>query len=140
MTSEVDEVVEAKPLNPKMRGFFIEFDEEILNFINNESSKLNKCEKIIYSIGKILKNSEKDYLFRGLGDFYKANDVKQACEFYLRYLNPELLQEECPEYYQEWVEYFVRRVNEPEEERKSYIEWLFRLAFKDVLNEKGDCK
>jgi len=70
-------------------------------------------------------------------------DIKSACEFYLRYKdNPELLLEEYPEYeekvkeiekeayqkefYMEFVKnYFLEKYNE----------WLFKLAFKDVLEE-----
>jgi len=69
--------------------------------------------------------------------------IKSACEFWLKYKdNPELLLEEYPEYeekvkeiekeayqkefYMEFVKnYFLEKYNE----------WLFKLAFKDVLEE-----
>jgi len=82
---------------------------------------------------KILK--EKNKLFHAI-----VGRIKSACEFYLRYKdNPKLLIEEYPEYekeiekfnsdkhlYQEFDKYTAVSL-------KEYNEWLFRLAFKDVL-------
>jgi len=50
--------------------------------------------------------------------------IKSACEFYLRYKDKlELLEKEHPNL----VEY---------DKNMKYNDWLFKLAFKDVLEEK----
>ena len=79
-----------------------------------------------------------------------ANKIKQrlksACEFYLRYKdNPKLLIKDNPEYRKlfesecvhtyVWRKIFWQYKYDPEK----YNEWLFKLAFKDVLeNEERD--
>jgi len=64
--------------------------------------------------------------------------LKSKCEFWLRYCQkPDLLQKDYPILYSMWIEYFITRIKDSEEERKSYMEWLFKLTFKDVL---GDIK
>jgi len=74
------------------------------------------------------------------GDFTKVvslQSIKSACEFWLRYCQkPELLQKEYPKIYAKWINYFVERVKLPDEERKSYMEWLFKLAF--MNNDGGE--
>jgi len=71
-------------------------------------------------------------------------DVKLACEFYLRYKNhPELLVVEHEELIDEMLK---NKLIDYKHARKGlivydekYNEWLFKLAFKDVLDggEKG---
>jgi len=67
--------------------------------------------------------------------------IKSACEFYLRYKdNPELLIKEHPKCEDEvvsmcfagWDDYYRRNLIVTTE----YNEWLFKLAFKDVLGDK----
>jgi len=61
------------------------------------------------------------------------NKIKSACDFYLRYKdNPELLIKE----YNEFSE-IVKRNNWDFLESKidEYNEWLFKLAFKDVIGK-----
>jgi len=69
--------------------------------------------------------------------------IKSACEFYLKYRDePELLTEEHPCYEHDVFDI----INECMtldlsncETMKKYNEWLFKLAFKDVLeNEERD--
>ena len=86
--------------------------------------------------------------------------IKSACEFYLRYKDkPELLIKEHPEYKKHEIQIFknhptyadeIRKIGEIIEETKlrevlmevdtfyteKYNDWLFKLAFKDVLEEK----
>jgi len=67
--------------------------------------------------------------------------VRQACEFYLKYKdNPELLSKDY-NYLNKKVLSFLKPLNEESLgygsywEMEKYNEWLFRLAFKDVLEE-----
>jgi len=63
--------------------------------------------------------------------------IKSACEFWLKYCQvPDLLQKDYPEIYARWLDYFTTRIKEEDEERKSYMEWLFKLAFKDVMEDE----
>ena len=63
---------------------------------------------------------------------YAEEDIKSACNFYLRYKDkPKLLIEE--------QSIFLKKIMEDLEMIKTdpnYNEWLFKLAFKDVLEEK----
>jgi len=63
-------------------------------------------------------------------------DVKLACEFYLKYFDkPHKLKEDYPEIADE-VDEIINETIEmtPEEDGWSYYnKWLFKLAFKDVL-------
>ena len=66
-------------------------------------------------------------------------DVKLACEFYLRYKdNPKLLISEHKKYYDDVVGNFFRSFDSKTLEEyydiDKYNEWLFKLAFKDVLD------
>jgi hypothetical protein len=86
------------------------------------------------------------------GDHFKIEDVESACEFYLRYKDdPELLIKEHPEYEEELDDYFEtitddcnnRIYTNWKEDLNTYTfggsvidefnEWLFKLAFKDVI-------
>jgi len=52
--------------------------------------------------------------------------IKSACEFWLRYVhNPNLLKKEHPEIY--------KKFTAKELEKNSYIVWLFKVAFRDVM-------
>jgi len=73
--------------------------------------------------------------------FFK-NDIKEACEFYLKYKDrPKLLVAEHPEFEKE-VGRFIGMLDNAEsgfdirDAEKKYNEWLFRLTFKDVLEAK----
>jgi len=74
--------------------------------------------------------------------------IKSACEFYLKYKdNPELLIKEHPEYREKvdklWYDCKNRRPtihSAKEEFMKIYSEWLFKLAFKSILDEKNETK
>jgi hypothetical protein len=72
------------------------------------------------------------------GRLFDEDDIKSACKFWLKYCqNPDLLQKEEPDYYAQWLDYFTERVKLPEEGRRSYMEWLFKLAFKSLLEEEN---
>ena len=69
-------------------------------------------------------------------------DVKSACEFYLRYKdNPELLWNERKKYRKQmknlpimWFDVKIKgEIWFEEEDIKDYNEWLFKLAFRDVF-------
>jgi len=69
---------------------------------------------------------------------FDKDDIDLACKFYLRYKdNPKLLISEHKEYYDEVVGNFFRSFNSKTLEEyydiDKYNEWLFKLAFKDVL-------
>jgi len=67
--------------------------------------------------------------------------IKQACEFYLRYKdNPELLWKENPKYRKKLKKFGITEkwVSEDCDELydwEDYNKWLFKLAFKGVINE-----
>ena len=62
--------------------------------------------------------------------------LKSACEFYLRYKdNPELLIKEHPEYKTICIEMGFTYSYLVEWKKRDFNEWLFKLAFKDVLEE-----
>jgi len=75
---------------------------------------------------------------------YFKYKLKSACEFYLRYKDkPELLIKELPEYEEEVKKFVIERhpilqniLNYTAFRLKEYNDWLFKLAFKDVLEEK----
>jgi len=71
-------------------------------------------------------------------------DVKSACEFYLKYFyNPWELWNEQPICRCKKLNEFIKNINEnsegfsdiPETTMMKYNEWLFKLAFKDVLGD-----
>jgi len=72
------------------------------------------------------------------GSAFWLKDVKSACEFWLRYKdNPELLVKE-QNYFSNYWELFERFKYQNydfrwEFDNKKYNEWLFRLAFQDVM-------
>ena len=77
-----------------------------------------------------------------LGDvlFDVKQSIKQACEFWLRYKdNPKLLVKEHEEYTARVVSICG---NNPNTQKiygyLEYSEWLFKLTFKDVLEDEGD--
>ena len=66
----------------------------------------------------------------------KVEDIKSACEFYLRYKDkPELFCKEHFEidYYKFNDEWFITSTKS---EGVNYNDWLFKLAFKDIFKEK----
>jgi len=77
---------------------------------------------------------------------FVKQQIKSACEFYLKYKdNPGLFIHEFPMYKSEFVRKCIA-INLPEErlwlsdgtvaDKNKYNEWLFKLAFKSVL--EGD--
>ena len=70
--------------------------------------------------------------------------IKSACEFFLRYKDrPSLLWKKRPEYRKEMEKKDIMdeswiKLDEPDEiyDWSEYNEWLFKLAFKSVLEEK----
>jgi len=89
--------------------------------------------------------------FKADGIIFKAVNIlhiKSACEFFLRYKdNPKLLIKEHPEYKKYIKEAWKWAFKEPNKNihyskqdildvYRSYNEWLFKLAFKSVLEEK----
>jgi len=83
-----------------------------------------------------------------IGDYRKAYEIekfikqriKSACEFYLRYRNkPRVLIKEHPEYVEDVKEFLDMLDNAQSDEYDSimihYNEWLFKLAFREVLKE-----
>ena len=75
--------------------------------------------------------------------FYEE-DVKQACDFFLRYKgNPSLLIMERPELKGEVENMFLDRYSTAKYgvnvwRLEQYNEWLFKLAFKDVFEGEND--
>jgi len=60
--------------------------------------------------------------------------IKSACEFYLKYKDkPELLFEEKREY-----RVILAHLFGDDKDTSRYNEWLFKLAFEDVLKEKKE--
>ena len=66
--------------------------------------------------------------------------LKSACEFYLRYKdNPDLLMKEQPEYEKETKKFYSKGRKTKHRDiigmwhLDEYNEWLFRLAFKGVM-------
>ncbi len=112
--------------------------------------KTNQTKKPQPLIGKRQDTNKDTPRFKRFA--YAEEDIKSACEFYLRYKdNPELLIKEHPEYsncevsksigtlkslieYQKWDT--GGEIDEILLDEKEYNEWLFKLAFKDVLGEK----
>jgi len=102
-----------------------------LDAIQEEVLKDNKLQE--YYIGKGMLGIN--------GAIYKTiwvieQRIKLACEFYLKYKDkPTLLLKEHPEY--ESTEFSVELDENFKEDfndfMKKYNEWLFKLAFKDVL-------
>jgi len=67
--------------------------------------------------------------------------IKSACEFYLRYKdNPSLLVKEHPEYEKEIKKFEIPKFWNVKVEYNlaDYNEWLFKLAFKDVLGGENE--
>ena len=87
-------------------------------------------------IGKILTGKSREEVRGKLLFDYK--DIKSACEFWLRYKdNPELLIKEHSEYEKEVsnIKEFSDKAFFREKKMRKYNEWLFRLAFKEVLEK-----
>ena len=98
-------------------------------------------------------NSDKIFSISQI-EFIKQR-IKSACEFYLKYKdNPELLIKEFPEELkvkekefgaEDELNNFLNNIQDKiksfdgfgiEVYKKKYNEWLFKLAFKDVLKEE----
>jgi len=71
--------------------------------------------------------------------FILEQRIKSACKFYLRYKDkPELLKDAFPKLTKEIEQKDLESIytadgNYHEYQRKKYNEWLFKLAFKDVM-------
>ncbi|MCD6434794.1 MAG: hypothetical protein J7L15_00150 [Clostridiales bacterium] len=83
-----------------------------------------------------------DKINMSLTGVIKIDDVKSACEFYLKYFNkPKVFVKENPEYEQDLDKFILDRLS-PDAfkydleffDYDGYNEWLFKLAFKDVLD------
>jgi len=109
-----------EPLNLDFKKFFERF-REVYNILRIQDLALDY-----------------EYAIK-LGMYYMYRKIKSACEFYLRYKdNPKLLISEHKEYYDDVVGNFFRSFNSKTLEEyydiDKYNEWLFKLAFNDVLN------
>jgi len=100
-----------------------------------EEKDMNELKPLDLDFGEILKIIEADF-----GDFRKAYEIEKyikqcirvACEFYLKYKDePELLFEEKREY-----RVILAYLFGDEKDTSRYNEWLFKLAFKSVLDEE----
>ena len=120
-----------------------------------EEKDMNELKSLDF--GEILKIIEADF-----GDFRKAYEIEKyikqcirvACEFYLKYKDdPELLIKEYPEYKKEIEERNKEFLSIAENlkqslipdvvkgvvlsfKHKEYNNWLFKLAFKSILDEE----
>ncbi len=125
--------------------------------MSEEDKNGHKLKSLDLDFGEILKIVEADF-----GDFRKAYEIEKyikqrirvACEFYLRYKDdPELLIKEYPEYKKEIEERNKEFLSVTENlkqslipdvvkgvvlsfKHKEYNDWLFKLAFKSVLDEE----
>ena len=69
---------------------------------------------------------------------FDFQDVKSACEFWLRYKDrPNLFLNEQKEFAEEVIDKFYDETKGWKNLDK-YNEWLFRLAFKDVFEDGGN--
>ena len=83
--------------------------------------------------------------FEGLNNTFRILEIavnvfkqrlESACEFYLRYKdNPELLRKEWDEYFYEKIVSYYGGIDVSEVTVEIFNDWLFRLAFKDVLGD-----
>jgi len=73
-------------------------------------------------------------MWKNMGEWF-VERIKSACEFYLRYKDkPELLVKECSKYKEDAKQFiFNKKLNWYLKDQ--YNEWLFRLAFKGVLED-----
>jgi len=89
--------------------------EKIINDLKKENFTIESYPAIHFIIDKTIKEIKQC--------------IKSACVFYLRYMdNPELLFKEQKEYWKKYKHHlkFGKTAD-------NYEEWLFKLAFKDVL-------
>ena len=81
---------------------------------------------------KKIKNFEEN--LKGKYKYVYLEDVKSACEFYLKYFNnPKLLIKEHPKYKKEFEKFFTSY----EILLKEYNKWLFKLTFKPVFKKSS---
>ena len=128
-----------------------------------KTKQLQPLKKTIYNIitknGKVVltevgkSKEEGDAIVLNV---YKKEDIKSACEFYLRYKDkPELLKKEFPTSLkvgkkefgaEDELNNFLRIIKEKitflqgfeiEIFKQKYNDWLFKLAFKDVLENEN---
>ena len=86
-----------------------------------------------WETGEVTLYNPKSVTYDGL---YRKEDIKSACEFYLRYKDkPELLVKEHPELSisEEHFPYPLKKISMP---IKHYNKWLFKLTFKDIFKEE----
>jgi len=103
--------------------------------MSEEDKNEHKLKPLDLNFGEILKIVEADF-----GDYRKAYEIEKyikrcfrvACEFYLKYKDePELLFEEKREY-----RVILAHLFGDEKDTSRYNEWLFKLAFKSILDEE----
>jgi hypothetical protein len=86
-----------------------------------------KLQEDNINIGKDPEEGE-DFSF--VENFFYAEDIKSACDFYLKYRNkPFTLADDFPEYQ------LVIKVKLDHGGLELYNTWLFKLAFRDVFKE-----
>jgi len=135
----------------------VKYEEKFLNAKNiEEKRKYDEYWKVSEQVYRVLEKRIKNLIKKWLSTRIqnaiaeitkKVNDVKSACKFYLRYRDkPELLIKEHPEYKEKVNSIKLRFVSENSELVDSmmwhylsdYNEWLFKLAFKSILDEKNE--
>jgi len=126
---EVDQVIDWK-VEPKG-----EWDEDTIKNI------VRRDVKIFSHVDYAVELRDIEELFQEI-----KQRIKSACEFFLRYINsPDLLMKEHPKFKKEiedrfgrwvWDDNSQEVVFEWKEDIFDFNEWLFKLAFKDVL--RGD--
>jgi len=109
---------------------WVEWSKEIARTENISEERCRRWKKLWIEY-KFLTEKEKEqdreYARKVIGY------IKSACEFYLRYKDkPELLDKEQ---HKLWVEISNKNRITLGELKKQYNKWLFKLAFKDVLEE-----
>jgi len=119
-------------LEHKQWAHWTEYMLENLNLENRERWKV-QLRTTYKDLSEKEKESDRDWARKVI------KLIKSACEFWLKYKdNPELLIKEHPEYKAKvknnlWDCWFE---DEAEMRQKEYNRWLFKLAFKEVLEEK----
>ena len=131
--------------------------EKILDFDNEikipENELAESCFEMIF---RALISDEKEFdtkeealdcIFSLLGEFKDEikERIRYACEFYLRYIyDPWLLWEKRHEFRCEKLREIMRDIVENEDTAiedsamSEYNKWLFKLAFKSVLDEEKE--
>lgn len=128
-----------KPLSldmdfPYPKDIFPEITEE-------EWKKIDKLlrKEMGFSLDRVSANISRK-MWDNMREWF-IEQIKSACEFYLRYRNDSDLLLEEQNYFSNYWELFERFKYQNynfrwEFDNDKYNEWLFKLAFKDVLEEE----